>query len=115
MGSENQVAWGAFDAVEVLSCVLVRVSSFGWVGSEGRSWAVWRRRMEASWVAAQHHWHYQAPWSLQALQSLEQKRQTALRGCWLGGKAALTSGSVGAQQSVLLAGSCQQDLNHDLD
>ncbi len=93
VGSENQVTWGAFDAVEELSCVRVRGSLFGWVGSEGTSWAGWGWRMEASWVEAQHHWHYQTPWSLLGLRSLEQKRQTVLQGCWLGGKAALTSGS----------------------
>lgn len=37
VGSENEVMWGVFDAVEALSCVPVRESLFGWVGSEGRS------------------------------------------------------------------------------
>lgn len=49
--------------------------------------------MEAGWVKAQHHWHYQAPWNFQGLQSPVQKRQPVLRGYWLGGKAVLTSGS----------------------
>ena len=93
VGFENQVTLAVFDGVEALSCVLVRESSCGWVGSEGRSWAAWGWRMEAGWVGAQHHWHYQAPWSLQGLRSLEWKRQTVLQGCWLGAKAALTSGS----------------------
>lgn len=47
VGSENQVTWEGFDVVEVLSCVLVRGSLFGWVGSEGRSLAGWSWRMEA--------------------------------------------------------------------
>lgn len=47
VGSENQVTWEGFDAVEALSCVLVRGSLFGWVGSEGKSLAGWRWRMEA--------------------------------------------------------------------
>lgn len=72
VGSENQVMWEVFDAVEGLSCVLVRESLFGWVGSEGRSLAGWTRRMEAGLEGAQHHWHYQAPWSLQEFRSLEQ-------------------------------------------
>lgn len=107
VGSENEVTLGVFDAVEALSCVQVRGSLFGWVGSEGRSLAGWASRMEAGWVEAQQHWHYQAPWSLQGLWSLELKRQAVLQGCWLGGKAVLTSGLAVARRSVLLAGSCQ--------
>lgn len=91
-GSGNEVTWEASDGVEALSCVLVTGSLFGWVGSEGRSWAGWRRRTEAGWVGAWHHWHYQVPWSFQGLRCLEQLRQTAVQGCWLGEKAALTSG-----------------------
>ena len=71
VGSDNQVTWGVFDGVEALSCVLVMESLFGWIGSEGRNWAEWWQRMEASWVEAQHHWHYQTPWSLQGLRGLE--------------------------------------------
>lgn len=93
VGSENEVTWGAFDAVEALSCVLVRGSLFGWVGSEGTSWAGWRSRMEAGWVEAQRHLHYQTPWRLQGLRSQEHKRQTVLQGCWPAAKAAWTSGS----------------------
>lgn len=72
VGSENQVTWEVFDAVEGLSYVLVRESLFGWVDSEGRSLAGWRWRMEAGPEGAQHHWRYQEPWILQEFQSLEQ-------------------------------------------
>lgn len=92
-GSENQVTWEVFDAVEGLSCVLVRESLFGWVDSEGRSLAGLTWRMEAGPEGAQHHWRYQEPWILQEFRSPEQSRQTVLQGCWLGGKEALTSGS----------------------
>lgn len=92
-GSGSEVMWEVSDGVEALSCVLVRGSLFGWVGSEGRSWAGWRRRTEAGWVEMWHHWHYQVPWSFQGLQSLEQLRQSVVQGCWLREKAALTSGS----------------------
>lgn len=42
--SENQVMWEeVFDVAEALGCVLVRGSSLGWAGSEGRSLAGWWR------------------------------------------------------------------------
>lgn len=39
VGSGNQVMWEASDGVEALNCVLVTGSLFGWVDSEGKSWA----------------------------------------------------------------------------
>lgn len=42
--SENQIMWEeVFDVAEALGCVLVRGSSLGWVGSEGRSLDGWWR------------------------------------------------------------------------
>lgn len=93
VGSGNQVRREASGGVGALGCVLVKGSLFEWLDSEGRGWAAWRRRTEGGWGAAWRHWHYQDPWSSQGFQSLELRRQTAVQGCWLGGKVALISGS----------------------
>lgn len=86
VGSENGVPWGGSDGAEALSCVLARESLFGWVGSEGTSWAGW-------WwwrapVVSPYQGHYRGPWSLQAL-----------TGCWPGEEGALICGSAAAERT----------------